>query len=196
MNHNLSNVLVLTFYVLNKYKSLNTSLTDVVVTTAQEVLDYVWHSNSTLKPWEVMAKNSDTTMDSYSIYDSLFLRFFQLFIDALWVSHNAPPPIPLISPSLCIHLCPCNLPLQKNNKEQTNKQACLCGSCSVSQCVPQHTFLSTHLYLQMFIAMSHWSGSRPLATATHSILDPQFGLFSAILLLPCAHQGDPAPLEL
>jgi hypothetical protein len=50
MNHNLSNVLVLTFYVLNKYKSLNTSLTDVVVTTAQEVLDYVWHSNSTLKP--------------------------------------------------------------------------------------------------------------------------------------------------
>ena len=42
----------------------------------------------------------------------------------------------------------------------------------MSQCVPQYIPLSTHLYLQMFIAMSHWSGLRPLASATLSILDP------------------------
>jgi hypothetical protein len=40
----------------------------------------------------------------------------------------------------------------------------------VSQCVPLYTLLSTHLYLQMFIAVSPWSGSRPRASATLSIL--------------------------
>jgi hypothetical protein len=33
-----------------------------------------------------------------------------------------------------------------------------CESCSVSQCVPQYTFLSTFLHLQMFATMTHWSG--------------------------------------
>lgn len=45
----------------------------------------------------------------------------------------------------------------------------------MSQCVPQYIPLSTHLHLQMFIAMSHWSGSRPLASVTLSILDPHQG---------------------
>lgn len=30
----------------------------------------------------------------------------------------------------------------------------------MSQCVPQYIPLSSHLYLQMFIVMSHWSGLR------------------------------------
>jgi hypothetical protein len=34
--------------------------------------------------------------------------------------------------------------------------------------------LPKHLYLPMFIAMSHWSGSRPLVSATLSILGPQW----------------------
>jgi hypothetical protein len=42
----------------------------------------------------------------------------------------------------------------------------------MSQCVSQYTPLSTHLHLQMFIAMSHWFGSRSLASVTPSILDP------------------------
>ena len=38
----------------------------------------------------------------------------------------------------------------------------------MSQCVS----LSTHPHLQRSIAMSHWSGSRPLASVTPSVLDP------------------------
>jgi hypothetical protein len=40
-------------------------------------------------------------------------------------------------------------------------------------------FLPTQLSLQMFIAMSYWSGLRLLASATLSILDPH-GDFSQI----------------
>jgi len=40
----------------------------------------------------------------------------------------------------------------------------------VCHIITQYTLLPTHLHLQMFIAMSHWSGSRPLASATPSIL--------------------------
>ena len=45
----------------------------------------------------------------------------------------------------------------------------------VCHIITQYTLLPTHLHLQMFIAMSHWSGSRPLASATPSILDPHQG---------------------
>ena len=41
-------------------------------------------------------------------------------------------------------------------------------------CVQQHTPLSTLLCLQMFIVMSHWSGTRPLASAMLSVLEPQW----------------------
>ena len=88
-------------------------------------------------------------------------------IDYLWVSHHAPsshsPSHPFIST-----LCPCSLPLKiKHTITRTSHHR----SCSVSQCVPQYIPLSTHLHLQMFIAVSHWSGSRHLASATPSILD-------------------------
>lgn len=39
---------------------------------------------------------------------------------------------------------------------------------SMSQCV---TLLPTQLYLQMLIAVSHWPGSNPLASATNT--DPR-----------------------
>lgn len=42
---------------------------------------------------------------------------------------------------------------------------------SVSSCVPRNTFLSQQLCFSMFIAMSHWSGLMPLASATLSKLD-------------------------
>jgi hypothetical protein len=43
----------------------------------------------------------------------------------------------------------------------------------VSQCVTKCILLAIHLYLQIFIAMSsHWSGLRPLASVTLSIVDP------------------------
>ena len=48
------------------------------------------------------------------------------------------------------------------------------GTCAMSQCVPQYTPLSTHLHLQMFIAMTPWSGMRPLASATLSVLEPRW----------------------
>jgi hypothetical protein len=51
----------------------------------------------------------------------------------------------------------------------------------------------------MFIAMSHWSGSRPLASTTPSILDhhhPPLKLFSDILLLCRVRHRDPAALVL
>lgn len=32
-------------------------------------------------------------------------------------------------------------------------------------CVSKYTLLFVHLYLQIFIVMSYWSGSKPLASA-------------------------------
>jgi hypothetical protein len=61
-----------------------------------------------------------------------------------------------------------HLPLQLSPTEKKKSHR---GSCSVSQCVPQYTLLSTHLCLQMFIEMTHWSGKSPLASATLSILE-------------------------
>ena len=82
-------------------------------------------------------------------------------------------------PSPCVHPPPLQPPFQKKIKKQKQKQATTTkpkkahhGSYNVSQCVPQYTFLSTHLYLGMFFAMSHWSGLRSLASATLPILDP------------------------
>lgn len=45
------------------------------------------------------------------------------------------------------------------------------GSCSVTQ-VTLYTFRPIHLYLQVLIAKSHWSGPRPLVYNTHLMLDP------------------------
>ena len=54
-------------------------------------------------------------------------------------------------------------------KTEENKSHC--GSCSISYTVSQYIPVSTHLHLQMFTAMSHWSSLRPPTTATSSILD-------------------------
>jgi hypothetical protein len=72
-------------------------------------------------------------------------------------------PTPFISLSLCTH----PLPLQHHlKKKKYLVEAAVCHS----EC---HVYLlSTFLCLHMFIAMSHWSGSRPLASATLSILAP------------------------
>lgn len=66
-------------------------------------------------------------------------------------------------------LIPCNLSTNRGKNS-------FCGSCSVSQYDPQYSLL----YLQMCIAVTHWSGTRLLAFATLSILGP----FLDILLLP------------
>jgi hypothetical protein len=66
--------------------------------------------------------------------------------------------------SLCLAVYPCNLSPQREKKISSQKQQ------TVTVCPMVHP-LSTHLYLQMLTVMSHWSGSRPLASATLSILN-------------------------
>jgi hypothetical protein len=69
------------------------------------------------------------------------------------------------------HLCllsdlpppPWEAPLQQEKEKSSH-----CGNCSVSQCAPQYTLLSTFLCLQMLIATTCWSITRPLASATLS----------------------------
>lgn len=60
----------------------------------------------------------------------------------------------------------------KNKRQQHKRKPSHCGYCHVSHCITQYILLSTYLYLHMFTAKNHWSGSRPLASATLSILDP------------------------
>ena len=63
------------------------------------------------------------------------------------------------------------LPFTFANKQTSYlKEKSHCGSCCVSYSIP---FVYT-FYLQMSIAMSHWSGLRPLASAILSILDPHW----------------------
>ena len=58
----------------------------------------------------------------------------------------------------------------------------------MSQCIS--VCLSTHPHLQMFIVMSHWSGSRALASVTPSILDPHLDSSG----LSCCCPEDPEAL--
>ena len=71
-------------------------------------------------------------------------------------------PIPLISLSLCIYPPPLQLHLQK--KIRYNLKTCLVVEAVVWQCATQSTLLSMLLCMPMFIAMSHWSGLRPLVS--------------------------------
>ena len=66
-------------------------------------------------------------------------------------------------PSFHITLCPCNLPPKRIHLKNKNH----CGSYGVS-----HSMTFCAHILEVFIAVSHWSGSRPLASATLSILNP------------------------
>lgn len=65
------------------------------------------------------------------------------------------------------------------------------GSCRLSQCVPQCVPLSTYVHLQMFVVMSHCSGSRSLVSVP-SILGPYR---NSCLANWCPVPEDPAPLE-
>jgi len=90
-------------------------------------------------------------------------------------------PCPLLS---ALH--PCNLPL-KENKNKTIWPRKL-------QCVPQYALSPKQLYLQMFTTKSHWSGTKPLASATPSILDSQGTPRRYPVVALC--YGDPAALDL
>ena len=112
-------------------------------------------------------------------------------------------------------LHPCSLPQKKikqtNKQMQASKQTknpekhfallsfpplhhtCIChsglGALGCHKCT-----LFKQLYLQMFIAVSYWSGSSPLASGTPSILDLQetpLG-YPAVAL----RHGDPAAMVL
>ena len=54
----------------------------------------------------------------------------------------------------------------KKRRKKIAVEAVVCHG--VSHSIP---YCSKQVYLQMFIAMSHWSGLRPLASAILSILD-------------------------
>lgn len=69
-------------------------------------------------------------------------------------------PVLLTLQSPCTTLEPCNLPTKRRRKELAKAH---CGSYSVS-------LLSALRCLQMFFALTHWSGLRPLASANLSIL--------------------------
>ena len=72
--------------------------------------------------------------------------------------------------------CPCNLHpkdnKQNSNQTKPNKKPHLVMEAVVCHSVAQCSLLCIHLCLQMFIAVSHWSGLRPLASSTPSILEP------------------------
>jgi hypothetical protein len=59
---------------------------------------------------------------------------------------------------------------QKKTKSKNNKKDKRKKTKQISSWKLQYTLLSRHLNLQMFIAMSHWFGSRSLASATPLIL--------------------------
>lgn len=63
----------------------------------------------------------------------------------------------------------------------------------MSQYVPQYTVLFILLCLQIIIAMTHWSGTRPLASATLSVLEPYRSLGYPLFGL---QHGDPAVFDL
>jgi hypothetical protein len=109
--------------------------------------------------------------------------------------------IPLTFPNSNTHPAP-SLPYNRGGKKGSH-----CGNCSVSQQVPECTLQSTLLCLQMFIAMTCWSSTRTLASATLLILEPpcdsfrisscchvsgipcSFGNIGSSLLCPCTvHQ--------
>lgn len=103
---------------------------------------------------------------------------------------------PLTTPSLWMALCPSNLPPKENEQQEINKakhRKHLTVEAVVCQCVPQCTLLTTYLFLQMFLALSRWSGARPLASATLSMLDLPQG--SSQLSFCCLCHGDLESLD-
>lgn len=103
-----------------------------------------------------------------------FLNLLLVLCEFHTVHPNPPPASPRTCPS------PLQPPLNRG-------KVSYCASCSVSRCVPHHTLFSTLLCLQMFIAMIPCSGSKPLAFATLSILEPH----RTPLRYPALCHGDP-----
>lgn len=86
---------------------------------------------------------------------------------------------------------PCNLPLKQNktkNKTEQKKKKHKQNETKhknhlIMEAVVCHNVSHTHVHLQMFIAMSHWSGSRSLASVTPSISVPHWD--SSLLSCGC-----------
>lgn len=111
--------------------------------------------------------------DNYPCVTEAFCLFF--------VNVTSFTQIQLIIPSL--HISP--RPLQPPQKEKTNKQKSHYGSCSDSWYVIEYTCLPKQFYLQMFTAMSHWSGSGSLASAILSKLETSPGLILPVSWRSC-----------
>lgn len=86
-------------------------------------------------------------------------------------------------------LCPVTSPPKDKRQKTKKKKRVSLLSWSMSQ----RSLLFTLLYLHMFIAMSHWFGLRPLASAIQSKLDLHRTLGYPDVAL-C--QGDPVALDL
>lgn len=86
----------------------------------------------------------------------------------------------------------CLPPFQPFPTTEENKSDC--RSCSVLQYVPHNTILSTFLCLQMFIARSHWPGTRLLASASLAILELHWDSSQYPVATLC--RGDPVALSL
>lgn len=112
----------------------------------------------------------------------LLLQVF--FIDSFWISHHAPQSYS--SPPPLVALYSCNLLWNKENKT-------LCRNCvRVSHSLPFHPHFFS---LQMFIAITCWSGTRHFTSDTlnYRIL---LGLLLVMTQVDSPSHGDPIILDL
>lgn len=109
-----------------------------------------------------------------TLVNFIYLSFKINFL--LCLSHPASPSHSF--PTL--HVCPQPLQPHPQNKikfrkgenEKKKKEKSHHGSCSVTH-GSRSKLLSMYLYFQVLI-QSHWSGSRPLVSATPSVLGPHW----------------------
>lgn len=119
----------------------------------------------------------------------------------LGISHHAPQSRSSTHPLLStLHHCnallsPANRNLKKK-KSQNKRKSCL-GSCSGLPYVTQYTLSSTYLYLQMCIAMSHWSVSKTFGFHYTIYPGSSPGLLSISCYLPVLWKScSPGPVAL
>lgn len=87
----------------------------------------------------------------YFLSDFFLLILCEFYIMYLNLTYFPIPPYPLF--------LLCNSPPHKHTQKKTKSHR---ESCTVSH--NTYTLLPKQFYLQMFIAVSHWSGWRPLAS--------------------------------
>jgi hypothetical protein len=108
-----------------------------------------------------------------SVNCRLLHTFRKHFVDSLWVSHDAPShahfPLLIYLPVALATFFPKNKTHSANNKDKNKNQSI---ENIVEAVVCHSVFHSISLCPHMFFAMSHWSGSRSLASVTPSMLDP------------------------